>query len=51
MKENILLVGKNGEVEEKLSPIGVKEKIFSEDWLQELLITNPALIPSNEIPT
>lgn len=42
-------MNENGKIEKKLIPIGPREKKFNEYWLQELLISNPALLPSNEI--
>lgn len=49
MTENLLLINKNGSVESKLKQVRSKEKFFNENWLQELLIMNPGLIPIDDI--
>jgi hypothetical protein len=47
--EKLLFVDKNGNVESKLGQVCPKEKLFNENWLQELLIANPDLIPIDDI--
>ena len=49
MHDQILLVNKKGEAESKLYPLSTREKLFDENWLQELLISNPSLLPIKEI--
>jgi hypothetical protein len=49
MDSQLPLINKEGKVEGKLYSISKKEKIFTENWLQELLIVNPNFLPIHEI--
>ena len=49
MHSQLLLVNKEGKTEGKLYSISKREKIFDEAWLQELLISNPNLLPVKDI--
>ena len=49
MDSRLLFVDKNGTTEGKLHKISPREKLFNEKWLQELLISNPNLLPIKDI--
>ena len=49
MKNQLLLVNKEGKVENRLYSVLPKEEIFDESWLQKLLISSPELLPVHEI--
>jgi len=49
MQEELIFVDSNGKTVNKLYALSPKEKLFDEQWLQELLIANPMLLPCSEL--
>lgn len=49
MDGKLLFVNKDGSIEKRMFFVSPKEKMFHESRLQELLILNPSLLPSEEV--
>jgi hypothetical protein len=48
MQNKLIMVDHNHEIVNNIVAISPKEKLFDETWLQELLIRNPSLLPTND---
>ena len=51
MDSRVLIINKQGIIQDRPKPISPKTKVFDENFLQKLIFNEPELLPTKELST